>query len=674
VEPDDVEIVALVRNVKELFSEVILASPTLPDDIAHMAAQVEDPSTLTDVVASASPFLDAEIRQGLLEELDVRRRLEKLTEALGHERDAVRVQNEIRSRVSGKLAEGQREMLLREQLEAIRKELGEEGPSPELAELRKRIERADLPDEVRKETDREMGRLEQIPAASPEYTVARTHLDWLLALPWKVSTGQRVDLRKAQAILDEDHFDLEKVKDRILEYLAVFERKPDSRGPIICFVGPPGVGKTSVGMSIARATGRRFARFSLGGIADEAEIRGHRRTYVGALPGQIIRALRRAESNDLVLMLDEVDKLGRDFRGDPAAALLEVLDPEQNVSFLDHYIDIPFDLSKVLFLTTANVLDTVPPALRDRMETIELPGYIDEEKLQIARQYLIPRQTERNGVEPDRDVAFDESGIRAIIEGYTREAGVRELERNVGAICRKRARQLGEGATGALRVDADVVRELLGPPRRRVETELAQRVAEPGVAVAVAWTPYGGDVLFVEATRMPRDQGQFVITGQVKEVMQESARIALSWVRGHAERLGIDPQVFAKSDLHIHVPAGAVPKDGPSAGLVMVVALVSLFRGEPVRPRVAMSGEITLSGQVLDIGGVKEKVLAAKRSGVQEIVLPEGNRDRVLEDIAPHLRAGLEFHFVRTIEAAVERAFATRQEPLTRVARPTMPS
>jgi len=657
---DDVEVVALVRNIKELFTEVVVASPSLPDDIAHMAAQIDEPSGLSDVVASASPFLDAEARQGLLEELDVRARLRRLTEVLAHERDAVRLQNEIRARVSGKLARGQREMLLREQLEAIRKELGEDGAPAELGELEAKIAESDLPDDVRSEAERDLRRLSQIPPASPEYTVARTHLDWLLALPWRRSTAAPVDLVHAARVLDEDHFDLERVKDRILEYLAVHARKPDSRGPILCFVGPPGVGKTSVGKSIARATGRQFARFSLGGVADEAEIRGHRRTYVGALPGQIMRAVRRAESNDLVLMLDEVDKLGRDFRGDPAAALLEVLDPEQNVGFHDHYVDVPFDLSRVLFLTTANVLDPVPPALKDRMETIELPGYIDEEKMQIAKHYLVPRQLERNGLAATEHVEFGDAGLQAIIRGHTREAGVRELERSIGAICRKRARQLGEGATGRLEVDPTVVRDLLGPPLRRIETELAERVAVPGVAVALAWTPYGGDVLFIEATRMPRDQGQFTITGQVKDVMQESARIALSWLRGHAARFDIEPESFKRFDLHIHVPAGAVPKDGPSAGLVMLLSLVSLFTQKPIRPFVASSGEITLSGNVLEVGGVKEKVLAARRSGVRELILPADNRDRVMDEIPDHLRCGLELHFVRTVDEALQRSFSPR--------------
>ncbi len=683
---DDAQLVGLVRNVKDLFEEIVRSSSTLPNDVAHAATDMRDPAALADTIAAAAPFLSNQVRQELLATLDVPARLRLLTAQLLKEREAQAVQRRIREEVEGSISAGQREFLLREQLKAIRKELGEDDEGgPETGLLRRRLDEAGLPEEVRADAERELARLSLITPASPEHHVARTYLDWLAALPWNRSTAQTVSLQRARAILDEDHYDLDKVKERIIEYLAVASLKQDLKGPILCFVGPPGVGKTSIGRSIAAATGRKFLRLSLGGVHDEAEIRGHRRTYIGSLPGQIIRGLRQVDSNDPVFMLDEVDKLGQHVRGDPAAALLEVLDPEQNATFRDHYLDVPFDLSRVLFIATANVLDPVPAALRDRMETIQLPGYVDEEKLHIARRYLIPKQAVENGIELDHHIRFGDDAIATLINGYTHEAGVRTLERRLGAICRKRARQLvADGGDAmltqpstsigaeseALEVTPEVVRKLLGPPNFLIETQLAERVRCPGVAVALAWTPHGGDILFVEVARMPRVQGEFLITGQIKDVMQESARTALSWIRSHAADYDIEPDVFAHSDIHIHVPSGAVPKDGPSAGLVMVAALLSLLVQRPGRPFVAMTGEITLSGRVLAVGGLKQKILAAKRSGVREVVLPAENRDQVLDEVSPSLRQGLTLHFVDTIRDAVELALVPRSASPSRQREP----
>ena len=654
---DDPEIVGLVRNVKELFAEIVHSSSTLPEDVAHAARELRDAAALADTVAASAPFLSNQVRQELLSTLDVPSRLRLLTAELLKEREAQAVQRRIREEVEGSISAGQREFLLREQLKAIKKELGEdEDGGADISGLRRRLDEAGLPEEVRKEADRELERLVLIAPASPEHSVARTHLDWLATLPWRRSTAADINLGRSRAILDNDHYDLDKVKERIIEYLAVASLRQELKGPILCFVGPPGVGKTSIGRSIAAATGRKFVRLSLGGVHDEAEVRGHRRTYIGSLPGQIIRGIRQAGTNDPVFMLDEVDKLGAHVRGDPAAALLEVLDPEQNATFRDHYLDVPFDLSRVLFIATANVLDPVPAALRDRMETIELPGYADEEKMHIARRYLIPKQTEENGVQLDTHIQFTDEAVRSVIHGYTHEAGVRTLERRLGSICRKRARELVENGRDCMRVDPDMVRKLLGPPSFKTETQLAERVRSPGVAVALAWTPYGGDILFVEVARMPHVRGEFLVTGQIKEVMQESARTALSWIRSHADTYGIEADVFAHSDIHIHVPSGAVPKDGPSAGLVMVVALLSLFTLRQSRPFVALTGEITLSGRVLGVGGLKEKILAAKRSGVRELILPDDNREHVLEEVSPSLREGVVLHFVQHIQEALELA------------------
>jgi ATP-dependent Lon protease len=563
--------------------------------------------------------------------------------------------------VQDKIAGSQRELILREQLKAIRKELGEErGEDQRLGELRDKLEHAGMPEEARGEALREVERLRDMPAGSPEHSTVRTYLEWLAALPWQRTTAALVELARAKQLLDEDHYDLERVKERILEFLAVQRLKGDARGPLMCLVGPPGVGKTSVGRSIARATGREFVRISLGGTNDEAEIRGHRRTYIGALPGQIIRGLRRAGSCDPVFMLDELDKLGRDFRGDPSAALLEVLDPEQNNAFRDHYLDLPFDLSRVMFVATANVLDTIPEPLRDRMEVIDLPGYIDEQKLPIAQRYLVPKQVANNGLVLGTDIAFSDEAILELVRGYTHEAGVRKLEQLIASLCRKRARQLGEGQRGVLRVDRTVVGELLGPEQFRVESQLAERTKRPGVAVAVAWTPHGGELLYVEASKLPQGTGELTLTGQLGDVMKESARTAVSWVRANASRYGIADDVFRTHDLHVHVPAGAVPKDGPSAGVVIATALVSLLTGRPVRPWVASTGELTLSGVLLPIGGIKEKVLAARRSGVRELVMPLDNEPNLNEEVPADLRGQVAIHFASTIEEAVDLVLADR--------------
>ena len=567
------------------------------------------------------------------------------------------------------LSQTQREFYLREQMKAIQKELGEgDEQQREIEELKKKIEDAGLPEAVNKEALRELQRLSRMSPAAADYTVTRTYLDWLVVLPWSRSSGGEVDVRKAKEVLDADHYDLEKVKDRILDYLAVRQLNPAIKGPILCFVGPPGVGKTSLGKSIARALGRKFVRVSLGGMHDEAEIRGHRRTYIGALPGQIIQGLRRAETNDPVFMLDEIDKVGRDFRGDPSSALLEALDPEQNNTFRDNYLDVPLDLSKVLFITTANVLDPVPDALRDRMQVIELQGYTEHEKLRIAFSYLIPRQTQENGVRPGEDIVFTEDSVQRIVHGYTREAGVRNLEREIGTLCRKHARRIAEGSQArgaALTVTPELVEEMLGAPRFRMEDQVVERVKSPGVAVGLAWTPTGGDVLFVEASLLRGAGKGLIMTGQIGPVMQESMQAALSWVRANAEWLQVYPEFLKSSDVHLHVPAGAIPKDGPSAGITMVTALVSRLTGRRLRPRLAMTGEITLSGLVLPIGGIKEKVLAAKSAGIHELLLPADNEVNVKEDLKTEQVAEIQFRYVKAIEEAIELALepaAAREE------------
>jgi ATP-dependent Lon protease len=643
------ELTALVRNVQETFGRIIEDVPYLPEELQMAVANLDDPSALAHLIAGALR-IKTEEKQALLEELDVGRRLHMLSEVLARELEVAAIGSRIQSQVQSELDRSQREYVLRQQLKAIQEELGERDPGEaEVAELREQLDAIALPEDVRKQADRELSRLEKLPQASAEHGVIRNYLEWLAALPWDRTTDDNLDLAHAREVLDEDHYDIEKVKDRILEFLAVRRLKPDARGSILCFVGPPGVGKTSLGQSIARALGRKFERISAGGVRDEAEIRGHRRTYIGAMPGTIIRALRDAGSANPLFMIDELDKMGADFRGDPASAMLEVLDPEQNSTFRDHYLDVPFDLSKVMFITTANTLDTVPGPLRDRMEVIQLAGYTEEEKLQIAKRYLVPRQIERTGLRKSQ-IAFSDTGLKAIIEERTREAGVRNLEREIGAACRKVARRVAEGEhVRKVNVTAPRVRELLGRPR--FQPEARRRTSQPGVATGLAWTPVGGDVLFVEATAMP-GKGRLTVTGQLGDVMKESAQAALSWVRAHAD---LEDDWFAKHDLHLHVPAGAVPKDGPSAGITMATALISLVSARPVRDDTAMTGEITLTGQVLPIGGLKEKALAAQRAGITRVIAPRRNEPD-LEDVPEHLRRDLEFVWAGDIEEVLDAA------------------
>jgi ATP-dependent Lon protease len=651
------ELEALTRNVQRTFSEIVEHIPYLPEELQMAVANIEDPAALGHLIAGALR-ISTEEKQELLEEVDIAARLRRLSQILARELEVVQLGSQIQSQVQSEVDKGQREFFLRQQLKAIQDELGEgDEQQAEVNELRQRVEEAELPEQALKAAERELGRLEKLPPAAAEHGVIRTYLEWLVELPWSKETEDNLDIPHAREVLDADHYDLEKVKDRILEYLAVRKLKPDSPGPILCFVGPPGVGKTSLGRSIAKALGREFERISVGGVRDEAEIRGHRRTYIGALPGTIIRALRDAGSRNPVFMIDEIDKMGADFRGDPSSAMLEVLDPAQNDSFRDHYIDLEFDLSEVMFIATANILDTVPGPLQDRMETIELAGYTLEEKRHIARRYLVPRQIEANGLKPSQ-IEFADPALTAIVEEYTREAGVRNLERQIGTICRKVAREVaeGRGANGKVKVSAKRARELLG--RRRFFAEQRRRTKDPGVATGLAWTPTGGDVLFIEATAMP-GSGKLTITGQLGDVMKESAQAALSYVRGHWRDLApeLDEQWFAEHDIHIHVPAGAVPKDGPSAGVAMTVALASLTSGRPVRNDVAMTGEVTLTGQVLPIGGLKEKSLAAQRAGIKRVIVPERNEGDVAE-IPERERSELEFVYVDEVSAAIDAALA----------------
>ena len=662
--PKNSEIEALQRNVLTLFQQIVAGSPTLSDELSTVAGNIEDPGRMVDFIASSLPSLSTRDKQDVLETPDVHVRLEKINQHLAKELEVQQLRNKIQSEVQDRVQQTQREYYLREQMKAIQKELGEQDETTRDAEeLRQKIEAAGMPDEVKKEALKELGRLARMSPMAADYGLTRNYIEWLAVLPWQKSSGVEVDILKAKEILDSDHYDLEKVKNRILDYLSVRRLKPSMKGPILCFVGPPGVGKTSLGKSIARALGRKFVRLSLGGVHDEAEVRGHRRTYIGALPGQIMQGIRRAETNDPVFMLDEIDKVGRDFRGDPGSALLEALDPEQNFSFRDNYLDVPFDLSKVLFITTANMLDPVAEPLRDRMEIIELQGYTEEEKVHIAFQYLIPRQIEENGITGDQ-IEFPEETIGFLIRHYTREAGVRNLERTIGTICRKQARRIAEGKTDKLTVTPELVQQhdMLGGIKIRTEGEIAERTKRSGVAVGLAWTPTGGDVLFVEANKM-KGKGGFTMTGQLGQVMQESMQAALTWVRSNGKQLGIDEEFFAGHDIHIHVPAGAIPKDGPSAGVTMVTALVSLLTDKPVRPLTAMTGEITLSGNVLPIGGIKEKALAAKRAGVTDIILPAENQQNVQEDLTPEQLQGLNLHYVKTIEELLNIALpSTRAE------------
>jgi ATP-dependent Lon protease len=646
------EVEALTRNVQNLFVRVIGLVPYLPEELQLAVANIEDPSALCSLVASTLR-LKTEEKQRLLEEPDVEQRLRETSLILNRELEVFELGTKIQSQVQSELEKGQRDFYLRQQLKAIQEELGEGDPEQaEMNELRERLAAIELPEDVRKAAERELARLERLPQAAAEYGVIRTYLDWILTLPWDKTTPDDLDLDRARRILDEDHFDLDKVKERIVEYLAVAKLRGDVAGSILCFVGPPGVGKTSLGQSIARTLGRKFVRISVGGVRDEAEIRGHRRTYIGAMPGTVLRALRDAESKNPVFLIDEIDKTGSDYRGDPASAMLEVLDPEQHSSFRDHYLDLPFDLSKVLFICTANLLDTIPPPLLDRMDVIHLSGYTEDEKLGIARRYLVPKQLERHGLARDR-VVFTTRALRLVIREYTREAGVRNLEREIAALCRKAATEVARGRTTGIRIDERKVRRWLGP--RRYEAEVRRRTADPGVATGLAVTAVGGDVLFIEATGYP-GEGRLKVTGQLGDVMQESAQAAHSWARAHAAELRLDPAWFGAHDVHVHIPAGAVPKDGPSAGITIATAIVSLASARPVSEDVAMTGELTLTGQVLPIGGVREKVLAAERAGIHTVVLPRANEPD-LEELPAETREEIAFVLVDTMAELLDTAF-----------------
>jgi ATP-dependent Lon protease len=644
---DRLEIDALQRNIKSNFQKVVSLSPLLSDDLQTLALNITEPGRLADFIASSLSTIATPVKQEVLETLDVRARMDTLNRILIKELEVLELGSKIQSQVQSEVGKNQREYFLREQMKAIQKELGEgDDQTKEIDELREKIEAAEMPELVLKEALRELERLARMPVAAAEYTVSRTYIDWLVALPWEKRTEETIDLARTKRILDDEHSGLEKAKDRILEYLAVRKLNPDVKGPILCFVGPPGVGKTSLAKSIATSLDRKFVRVSLGGMRDEAEIRGHRRTYIGALPGQVIQGLRRAESKNPVFILDEIDKLGSDFRGDPSSALLEVLDPEQNDTFRDHYLDVPFDLAEVLFITTANVLDPVPPALRDRMEVLELPGYTEEEKLKIACEHLVEKQVTNHGLTGEQ-LTFSDAALRCVIRGYTREAGVRNLEREIGSICRKAARRRAEGDETPLDVTPDVVVAMLGAPRF-LDEEMEERTKHPGVAIGLAWTPAGGEVLFIEASRMA-GAGTLTLTGSLGDVMKESARTALSWFRAHAGEYGVDADFYRSAEVHFHVPSGAIPKDGPSAGVTMVTALVSELTRRPVRGDIAMTGEITLSGRVLPVGGIKEKVLAARRAGVREVILPRQNEKNVMEDLNDELRADITIHLVSEI-------------------------
>ena len=655
-EADVVEIEALRRNVSDNFEKVVSLSPNLPDELQSITTAITKPGVLADTVALHLPIPNSE-KQSLLEMPGTKERLRALLTILMREVEVLELGSKIQSQVHSEMGKTQREYYLREQIKAIQHELGEgDERTAEVEELRDKIAKAKMTEEAEKEALRELDRLSRMSLAAPEYTVSRTFIDSLVSIPWNTYTQDNLDIPLVHEILDEDHYGLNKVKERVLEYLSVrkFREAGEMRHPILCFVGPPGVGKTSLGKSIARALGRKFVRMSLGGVRDEAEIRGHRRTYIGALPGQIIQNIKRAGSHNPVFMLDEIDKVGADFRGDPSSALLEVLDPEQNSTFRDHYLEVPFDLSKVLFITTANVLDTILPPLRDRMEILEIAGYTEEEKLEIAKRHLVPKQLDEHGLKKGKHIVFLDAGITEIARSYTREAGVRNLERNIAAICRKAAREWAEGRTKLVRVTVKQVHEYLGVPRYSYE-ELADRTDEPGVAVGLAWTPTGGDVLFVEATRMQGGK-QLLTTGQLGDVMKESAQAALSYIRSHSTALDIDADFYKESDIHLHVPAGAIPKDGPSAGVTMATALASLLSGRKVKPRLAMTGEITLRGKVLTVGGIKEKILAARRAGVETVIVPKDNRKDVIEEVPEDVRSEMKIEYVDTVAQTLNLA------------------
>ena len=652
---------ALMRTISGQYHRMVELVPYMPDELQTAVMNIEEPIKLAYFTATMVK-MKLEERQEILEAEKAEDKLSKVLSVLNRELELLELGGKIQSQVQSEMSKTQREYYLREQLKAIQQELGEtDERQAEIKEIRTKIEAANLPDYVLKEVNKELNRFERLPPASAEYTVIRTYLDWLIEIPWNRGTEDNLDLAKAKEVLEADHYDLKEVKERIVEYLAIRKLKNDMRGPILCFVGPPGVGKTSLGQSIARALGRKFIRMSLGGIRDEAEIRGHRRTYVGAMPGRIIQSIRRVESNNPVFMLDEIDKVGADFRGDPSSALLEVLDPEQNSSFSDNYIDLPFDLSKTMFITTANVLETIQPALRDRMEILRLSGYTDEEKIGIAEKYLIPKQLEEHGLNTE-NIEFTENAVRKIIASYTREAGVRNLERQIARICRKAAHQVAIGKKELTTVSPDDLYDFLGT--EKVFPETAMRTSHPGVATGLAWTEAGGDVLFVEATKMPGKKG-LSITGNMGEVMQESAKAALSYIRSQPQKLNIDPEFFEKYDLHLHVPAGAIPKDGPSAGITMATAIASILTERPVRSDIAMTGEITLSGTVLPIGGVKEKVLAAKRAGIKTVILPKRNKNDI-EEIDKQLRKGLKFVFVENIDKVLKLALTDKSRKKTK--------
>ena len=655
---DGLEVDALAANLRQAFDELMKVAPNLTEEHSGMLKNIQKPNRLTDRAISVITISNQE-KQEILEELNVKKRIEKALNLISREIQRIKLGEEIQSEVHDEITKTQREYYLREQMKAIKKELGEDEGSVETKELEDKLKAAKLPEDAEKVAMKELDRLSRIPTQSPEYNVSRTYIEWLSDLPWSESTDDRIDLKEAMKILDDDHYGLDKVKERIIEYLAVRNLKqkkdPDGRvrGPILCFGGPPGVGKTSLGKSIARAMGRKFVRLSLGGVRDEAEIRGHRRTYIGALPGRIIQSIKKAGTNSPVFMLDEIDKLGADFRGDPSSALLEVLDPEQNHSFSDHYLEVDFDLSNVMFISTANYQDAIPPALRDRMEILEFTGYIEDEKVQIAKRHIVPKQVKENGLTKE-DVTFDAGSVKELIRSYTREAGVRNLEREIANVLRKVARELVEEETKKTKITKAKVGEYLGAPR--FHSELAERTTKPGVVTGLAWTAAGGDILFIESTKM-KGKGRLTLTGQLGDVMKESATAGLTFVRSHAEEFGLDPDFNENTDIHIHVPAGAIPKDGPSAGVSMVTSLVSLLSGIPVKEKVAMTGEITLRGNVLPIGGVKEKVTAAHRSGIKEVVLPDHNR-KDLEDVPKHVAKDLTFHFAKEINDVLKVALA----------------